>query len=188
MKKALLLLAIMLFAETAFAAAAKKEANAKKYEKRPDPVWGIRLGPQYAGLIWSSTSFGMHAGAAYYLYKFFDVSYKGDVVGLKLFAEPNALFIYKSDLWLEVPMNATFMLTVYSQRFKLSAGPYLGSGITGRYSRKNRFDAGYNAAFGYETAKNAWLILGAAVGLIDAEKNREDTRHFSFKMSLGVDF
>jgi hypothetical protein len=187
MKKALLLLAIMLFAETAFAAAAKKEANAK-YEKRPDPVWGIRLGPQYAGLIWNSTSFGMHAGAAYYLYKFFDVSYKGDVVGLKLFAEPNALFIYKSDLWLEVPMNATFMLTVYSQRFKLSAGPYLGAGLVGSFYRENRLDAGYNCAFGYESAKNAWLIFGAAIGLVDAEKNKEDSRHFSFKATIGIDF
>jgi hypothetical protein len=85
-------------------------------------------------------------------------------------------------------MNLTFMLTVSSQRFKISAGPYVGAGLLGNFARKNRFDAGYSGTIGYESAQNAWTSVGMAVGLTDAENNKEGTRYFSFKFTIGIDF
>jgi hypothetical protein len=131
----------------------------------------------------------MHAGAAFYPLKVFEAGQKSNVFGLKMFAEPDALLVYyKSNLWLEAPLNATFVFRAYSQRFKISAGPYAGAGLVGRFYAKNRLDYGYGGSVGYESGKDAWLIAGFTMGLAEALKENDGSNHFTFKLTIGGDF
>jgi hypothetical protein len=211
MKKAITLLAVMFLAAAAFADDAGASEDKKPFgnmEKRPDPVWGLRLGAQYGGIqAGGGLSFGYHAGAAWYLMKIFDVNFRGDLVGLKMFLEPNAFLVYKagwegsSQFWLEIPVNANFMITLFSQRAKISVGPYFGVGMLGNYeaailnssgyleySKVSRIDVGYSVAIGYEAYKNLWSSIGVTQGFLDAIDKKDGSKYLSIKFTVGYDF
>jgi len=190
---------------------AEEKKSAFHMDKRPDPAWGIRAGAHLAGIRGQTLSFGYHLGAAFYPVKVFDASLGGDILGIKMFLEPNVLFVSKSgwegthQYWLEVPVNANFMFTVFSFRFKCSVGPYLAAGLFGDFdkveiidnilagnketSKVGRLDVGANATLGYELAKNLWSDVSLGLGFINmVEKAKESSNNFIIKATIGYDF
>lgn len=187
-----------------------EEKSAFHMDKRPDPVWGIRLGAHMAGINGQTLSFGWHLGGAFYLAKFFDLSLGGDILGLKMFLEPNLLFVSKTgwegtnQYWLEAPVMANFMFTVFSFRFKYSVGPYAAVGLFGDFdkvltaddiregntegSKVGRFDVGFYNTLGYEWAKNIWSDFTLGLGFIDMVDKQKGSTNFMIKCSAGVDF
>jgi len=179
----------------------KKEEKKSAFhmDKRPDPSWGIRAGAHFAGITGNDISFGYHLGAAFYPIKFFDASLGGDALGIKMFLEPNALFASKAGLvgtqyWLEVPVNANFMFTVFSFRLKYSVGPYGAVGLFGDFDKSvtgdkvGRFDVGLNQTLGYEFAKNFWSDFSVGYGFINMVENDKKSSTFIMKLTAGRDF
>jgi len=179
-------------------------------DKRPDPVWGIRLGAHLAGISGQTISFGWHLGGSFYPVKVFDASLGGDIVGLKMFVEPNVYFTTKSgwegtnQYWLDVPVMANFMFTVFSFRFKYCIGPYVGVGMFGDFDKVvtaadiaagnqggrdvGRFDVGLYNTFGYEWAKNIWSDVTVGTGFIDMVDKESGSKNFIVKFTAGLDF
>lgn len=196
----------------------KKEEKKSAFhvDKRPDPVWGIRLGVHMAGISGESLSFGWHLGGNFYAIKFFDLSLGGDALGLKLFLEPNLLFTTKSgwegskQYWLELPVMADLMFTVFSFRFKYNVGPYAAVGLFGDFdkvvtastisagkkdadgnyipSKVGRFDVGLYNTLGYELYKNIWSDFTVGMGFIDMIEGEGGSTNFMIRFTAGLDF
>jgi len=191
----------------------KKEEKKSAFhmDKRPDPVWGLRLGAHLAGISGQTLSFGWHLGAAFYPIKFFDASVGGDILGIKMFLEPNVLFVSKSgwegtnQYWLEAPVMANFMFTAFSFRFKYSVGPYVAAGLFGDFdkvltaddiiagktegsSKVGRFDVGFSTTLGYEAYKNIWSDFSLGMGFIDMVEKTKKSNNFIIKFTAGCDF
>lgn len=182
----------------------EEKKSAFQMDKRPDPVWGIRAGAHLSGITGQTFSIGWHLGGAFYPVKFFDASLGGDVLGVKMLLEPNLLFASKAGFggtqyWLEAPVMANFMFTVFSFRLKYCVGPYAAVGLFGEFdkiatvsnpagSKVSRFDVGLNQTFGYEIAKNLWSDISVGMGFIDMVEKEKNSTNFIIKLTAGKDF
>jgi hypothetical protein len=185
----------------------KKEEKKPAFhmEKRPDSDVGIRGGIHFSAIGTESATFGWHLGAYAYPVKFWDGSLGGDILGLKVLLEPGLFFLTKENpvlkknqYWLEVPVNASLLFTVFSMRIRYSVGPFVALGLFGDFEydyanpktyettkeKMSRFDLGLTQTLGYEFAKNLWSDLTVGYGFLDMMKY-DNTSTFIFKITAG---
>jgi len=195
--------------ESAAEATAAHEAEGEKkpmfhVDKRQDPLWGIRGGVHFAGISGEDLSVGWHIGGVFYPIKFFDIGFRGDLLGLKLFLEPRLFFVTKESIfkknqyWLEMPINASFVFTVAGMRLKYAVGPNVAVGIIGDYEQNlgegagdlktGRFDLGLSNTLGYEVFKNGWMELNTSSGFLNLVDGSKKSKSFAIKITCGYDF